>query len=331
MYRLLIVSSILFLTTTFSISCSKESKTEIIANKVKDIENVVNKEVSKKEILSINGNIFYENDFFAFASNVLREMDEESIKNKTIQENLIKEFIEHKLLYAEAKRIGIEENSNEIEKIVVTINSDEGTQDLKAYSGYYNSDPQALSSIIHERRLVEGLLAHVINSNIVVSDKDIRKRYDEVEAKKIPEKKAHIFHIFTKKEDTAKKAYDELQKGISFSEVALRYSDGPEKNHGGDLGFVSENDYPEIFAEAFKLAKNKYSNIIKSDYGYHIFLVKEIINAKKYTYDDVKSKIYFELYSQQQEEKTREFINGLFIKADIKNINNIDFSKYYSK
>ena len=120
----------------------------------------------------------------------------------------------------------------------------------------------------------------------------------------------------------------ELQKGLSFSEVAERYCEGPEKEYGGDLGVISEGDFPEIFAEAFKLSVGKYSDIVKSDYGYHIFFVKKVLKPKKTAYDDVKSKIYFELYSQKQEEKTREFINELYNKANIKHINDIDLAGY---
>lgn len=335
MSKVVIVIGAIFL-NIFTFGCEKKQK-EVDAvnivtkndNIVENIENVV--QVEKKPIIQIDEVTYYEDDFFAFSGTVLREMDKESINNKVVQEKLIKDFVEHKLLLEEAKRAGVENTLVNVDSVVDSINTDKGSQELKVYSGHYSSDEKALTSLIEERRLVEALLTNVINANIVVSDEEIRKRYNEKEAKETPVKKAHIFQIFTRKEETIKKAYAELEKGINFSEVATRYSEGPEQTQGGDLGFVAEDDYPEIFAEAFKLQPNRYSNIIKSDYGYHIFLVKNIKDSKKYTYDDVKSKIYFELYSIHQEEKTREFIDGLFVKSDIKYLNNVDFSKYGSK
>ena len=83
---------------------------------------------------------------------------------------------------------------------------------------------------------------------------------------------AHLFQIFTTDKQVAEKAMAELKRGLAFNEVAARYSEGPEKEEGGDLGFISDDVYPEIFGEAFKLKPGKISDIVKSEYGYHIIL-----------------------------------------------------------
>ncbi len=118
----------------------------------------------------------------------------------------------------------------------------------------------------------------------------------------------------------------ELTRGLAFNEVAVRYSEGPEKEDGGDLGFIIDTDYPEIFGEAFKLKPGKISDIVKSEYGYHIFLVKEYSRSKKIDYDDVKTQIHFSLYNKEQDKKIEELINELYKNADIKYLTDINLN-----
>lgn len=281
-----------------------------------------------KPVMEINGQTVYENDFYNFAGYVLREMDENHLSNTAVKEQLVKEFTEHILLLQEAEKRGITPDNNSIAKITETIETSQGTQNLKVYSGHYDTSSRVLTDLLHQRLIVETLLKDVINSRVSVSEEEIKERYNQKESKETPETKAHILHIFTLKEETAQQAMQELRKGLSFTEVAQRYSQGPEKKYGGDLGFISDADFPEIFAEAFKLPEGKYSHIVKSDYGYHIFFVKKISKPKKIIYNDVKNKIYFDLYSQKQEETMREFVDELYNNADIKHINDIDIMGY---
>lgn len=285
-------------------------------------------ESARKAIMEINGRLLYEDDFYDFAGTVLKEMGGENMDNPEVKDKLLKDFTEHNMLLSEARRRGISINNERINRILDSFHTEEGVQDLKVYSGSYYTDHTKLAKLMQERLLVESLLNGVVNSQIVITEKELKDRYNTDEAKQKPETKAHILHIFTTKEETAEKAMNELRKGLSFNEVAERYSEGPEKKQSGDLGFISDGDFPEIFAEAFRLPTDKYSGIVKSDYGYHIFFVKKILRPKKINYEDVKSKIYMELYLQQQEDKTREFIDELYKNADIKYLDDVDLGGY---
>ena len=131
--------------------------------------------------------------------------------------------------------------------------------------------------------------------------------------------------------NNAEKAMAELNRGLSFNEVASRYSEGPEKEDGGDLGMVEDTVYPEIFSEAFKLRVGEYSDIIKSEYGYHIFLVKEYGQAKQASYDALKTDIHFSLYNKEQNKKIEELIDELYKNALIEYLTDIKLSDYTIK
>ena len=286
------------------------------------------KKPTRKAIIDLNGKILYEDDFYDFAGAVIKEMGGENTNNTDVKNKLLQDFIEHNMLLSEAEKRGISINDGRMKRILDSFSTQDGPQNLKVSSGSYDTDHNKFAKLMQERFLVEALLNDAVHSQIVITEKELKDRYKTHELTQKPETKAHILHIFTTKEETAEKAINELRKGLSFNEVAERYSEGPEKSQGGDLGFISDGDFPEIFAEAFKLPAGRYSGIVKSDYGYHIFFVKKILQPKRINYDDVKSKMHRELYSQRQEEKTREFIDELYKNTTVKYLNDVDLGGY---
>ncbi len=298
----------------------------IFFEKEKNAESIDAKKDNRTAYVVINGKTLYTDDFFKFAGVVLKEMNESDFKNQEVKNYLVTNFIEHNLLLQEAQRRNIKVDEKKISAVTESFLSEAGTQDLKVYSGSYDTDAKALSEILREKFMVETLISDMINSNIDIKEDEIKKEYIDNYSQKEPSKKAHIFQIFTTDKQVAEKAMAELTRGLAFNEVAVRYSEGPEKEDGGDLGFIIDTDYPEIFGEAFKLKPGKISDIVKSEYGYHIFLVKEYSRSKKIDYDDVKTQIHFSLYNKEQDKKIEELINELYKNADIKYLTDINLN-----
>lgn len=288
---------------------------------------------NKSTFVKINGQTFYDKDFFSFASVAIKEMSESDYNNQKIKDYLVNSFIEHKLLLQEAERRNIKVDEKRIRSVTDSFLSESGTQDLKVYSGSYNTDANELSKMLREKFMIETLIYDTVNSNIDITEEEIRKAYRDNYSKLPVPQKAHVFQIFTTDKTMAEKAMAELKRGLSFTEVASRYSEGPEKEEGGDLGYLvnEEGNFPEIFAEAFKLRAGKYSEILKSDYGYHIFLVKEYGKAKPASYDELKTDIHFTLYNKEQNKKIEEMIDELRENADIEFISNISLADFSSK
>lgn len=307
----------------FSISgCNLFSKDKDSVNVVKD---------NNSTYVIINGETLYDKDFYNFAGVVLKELSEDDYNNKEIKQYLVDSFIEHNLLLQEAKKRNITVDSKQINSVTDSFLTESGTQDLKVYSGSFNTDANELAKILKEKYMIENLIYDIVNKEIDIPESAIKKEYNDNYANKVSSKRAHIYQIFTTDKQVAEKAMAELKRGLSFNEVAGRYSEGPEKDEGGDLGFIEDTVYPEIFSEAFKLRAGRYSEIIKSEYGYHIFLVKEYGMPRKVDYVSVKNDIHFTLYNKEQNKKIEELINELYKNADIEFITDINLSRFTGK
>ncbi|MDD5773123.1 MAG: peptidylprolyl isomerase [bacterium] len=89
-----------------------------------------------------------------------------------------------------------------------------------------------------------------------------------------PGERIHAFHIVSKTLEESKDLLERLKKGEDFETLAKEKSIGPSAKDGGDLGFFKRGDMVSEFENvAFNLKIGELSDIVKTDYGYHIIKV----------------------------------------------------------
>src|SRR5580692_11231907 len=101
---------------------------------------------------------------------------------------------------------------------------------------------------------------------------------------------AEVEEIHQKAEDVLKQAN---KKGANFEELAKKYSEDPgTKDKGGDLGWITQGQtVPEFEKVAFSLPKGSVSDLVKTQYGFHIIKVLDKETAHTKTFDEVKDSI----------------------------------------
>jgi len=128
------------------------------------------------------------------------------------------------------------------------------------------------------------------------------------------EDRAHVAHILFKtvgKTDAEvteikAKAEDVLNKakhGAKFADLAKQYSEDTTKDKGGDLDWIVRGQtVPEFEAAAFSLPKGATSDLVKTQYGFHIIQVMDRETARTQTFDEVKAAIQAQLQQQKAEQ-----------------------------
>ena len=83
--------------------------------------------------------------------------------------------------------------------------------------------------------------------------------------------KIHCAHILVEKLSVAQELRAKIVKGESFANLAKEYSIDVSKKRGGDLGFFGRGVMvPEFEKAAFALQKGQVSDVVKTQFGYHI-------------------------------------------------------------
>jgi len=62
-----------------------------------------------------------------------------------------------------------------------------------------------------------------------------------------------------------------IEEGASFAAMAVMYSEGPSAGNGGEIGYQGRAQLePEYAARAFNLDEGEISNVVETEFGYHI-------------------------------------------------------------
>ncbi|HSY31449.1 MAG TPA: peptidylprolyl isomerase [Verrucomicrobiae bacterium] len=171
---------------------------------------------------------------------------------------------------------------------------------------------------ISEKRVVRyGLLdTSKIQRNIQVSDDQLKVQYqNNIQQYQVPNRvhPEHILFMTVGKTDAEvdeikKNAEDVLKqakKGTKFEDLAKKYSEDPgSKDKGGDLGWITQGQtVPEFEKTAFGLDKGQISDLVKTQYGFHIIKVMDKETARTRTFDEVKDSLRAPMVLQQADQQ----------------------------
>jgi peptidyl-prolyl cis-trans isomerase C len=122
-----------------------------------------------------------------------------------------------------------------------------------------------------------------------------------------------------------KEAQARLKKGEDFAAVAKKYSDDPgSKDRGGDLGYFGRGDMvPEFDKTVAALSVGQTSDIVTTEFGYHIIQVQEKKASTPMSLDEIKDDLREYLYQQRGAKRFDTYVKDLRTKADVK-INNLE-------
>ena len=111
----------------------------------------------------------------------------------------------------------------------------------------------------------------------------------------------------------------DVKAGKDFAALAKQYSDDPGSGaQGGDLGYFQRGQMVPPFEQAaFALAVGQTSDLVTSDFGFHIIRVTDKQPGRTQTLDEVRAEIEQYLLGQNREQQTRLFVEGLKAKGKV--------------
>lgn len=121
-----------------------------------------------------------------------------------------------------------------------------------------------------------------------VSDKDIKKLYDEYKSTFKSEKEVKAKHILVQDKAKADEVIAKLNKGGNFDKLAKEYSKEP-----AELGYFTKRVMvPEFADAAFAMKKGEVSKTpVKTQFGYHVIKVEDVRNSKPLTLKEVEPQL----------------------------------------
>ena len=239
-------------------------------------------------------------------------------KNKGINNNILSFIIDNEVAYQDAQRENITVEDKDLnekyEDLKETLKSNSA---YKAKLDEVGVNDDFLKSQVKKDLIVSKYKENFMK-NIKINDNEIKTYYDNHKDEFTKEEvRASQILISTlddnnnvvnqeqkeKLKDKAEDILEKLKNNEDFAILAKEYSD--DKNSGKDggvLGYFSKEDKNIDFTNpVFKLEKDQLSDIIETEYGYHIVKVtdnKSVTKTLEESKEDIKNKILNQKYTQ---------------------------------
>ena len=195
-----------------------------------------------------------------------------STHEKKILQQILDQLIEDALILAYASRQGLHVPAEVIDE---HLNKVQGRWNPKAFENFLIDRKISYSRwqelMMHDAK-VNYILNSVLDDQIQVTLEDVKKYYYRHNREFYSPERVRVRQIVTDSLEKAQELHNRLLKGENFAKLAINHSQSPDRLRGGDLGYFSKGTFPKVFDEiCFDLKKGQVSQIVKSDYGYHIF------------------------------------------------------------
>jgi parvulin-like peptidyl-prolyl isomerase len=243
-------------------------------------------------------------------------IDEE--RARVMKINLLNQLIEKKILTAEAEKLGITVSPEEIDAEVQNIIGE--YPDSKVFNEKVKEidiDIDQWRKEIEYKILLGKLIEAVASEEIEITPEEVKEYYDEHRYEYDTPKKVRALQIMVETRAEADMVMDMIVGGEDFSELAKTYSISPDSAKGGDLGYFSIDEMPPDFAIVFDMKPEELSDVVESPYGFHIFKVIDIREAKDMTLSEAREDIEGKLKEMKIEEQYGNWFNEIMSQTKI--------------
>lgn len=219
--------------------------------------------------------------------------------------NFLEQRVGELVLIDYARTRGLTLPEGRVDEVVADVRATAGGDDavfeqLLSEAGF--RDEAQLRTLVEESELVQ-LAFEAIEAGVVVSDAELRVSYAGTRERFVEPAQVCARHILVAEEAEAEAVVERLESGEDFAEVAAEVStDTGSAASGGALGCLPEGATVPAFDEAaFGAEIGVLTGPVETQFGYHLLVVDERIEARQRGFDEVRDQIERELRAERAE------------------------------
>jgi len=255
-----------------------------------------------------------------------RQPDDKEMQ--TFKQKVLDNLIDREILRQEAEKRGMKADSAEVKAQVDAVNNSSTPYSISLKQMY--STESAMQNYWATQLSIKKLIDKDLGPKIVVTTEEAKAFYDSNPALfKTPEM-VRASHILVKVDPSAtaedkakalekiKGIQKRIQGGEDFAKVAKEVSDCPSKENGGDLNFFAKGQMvPPFENAAFAMKPGEISDIVETEFGYHIIKVTDKREAGTMPFDEIKPRIEEHLKAEKLSKEIPNYVESFKSKAKI--------------
>lgn len=283
--KYLVLTVLMLLMASIMVACGSDGSNSEVVGKVNDIN------ITKEDLYNA----------------MVEQMGDQTLES----------LISEKIVELEAKKEDIKVTDKEIE------------EELDVLKEQYGGD-EALEQVLLSQGLTADVLKDNIKMNIMikkligtdieVKEEEIKEFYEENKEQFGEKEEVDANHILVETKEEAEEIKAKLDDGEDFEELAKKHSTDGSKDEGGALGFFGKGEMvPEFEEVAFSMKKGEISDIVKSEFGYHIIRVNEKKEGKEASLEDSEEEIKDAIIESKLPEEYQKWYQERYEEYEVEN------------
>ncbi len=269
---------------------------------------------------------------------------QQAVSPVNLKKEVLTRLVDFELMLQDSKKRGIVIEDSHLDENVATFKKRLGEEaEFQTFLKENDFTEAEMREQFQRELAMHGLQTSLyteLQEKVSITDEDIKEFYEANQVKfKRPEqvKASHILITVDETADEAAKAearekivslQKEITAGGDFAEIAKANSQCPSAANGGDLGFFGKGQMVKPFEEAaFSLNVNEVSDVVETQFGYHLIRLEEKREASMTPLDELKDKIEKYLSQQKLEQAQQDYLQGLRDNAKITYLVDMDEEK----
>jgi peptidyl-prolyl cis-trans isomerase C len=250
---------------------------------------------------------------------------------QAVLRQILDNLIERELLLQEAKTLKMsvppQEIDTELQRFIGRFPSKEAFDEaLKDQAVTVEAVKKDMEGQLLRRQLVK----KEIFDKVSVDPNEYQGFYEKNKDKYIEAEQVRARHILIKvaqgvsqdDEDKLKKRADgalkRAKKGEDFAKLAAEFSEDSSKDKGGDLGFFARGQMVAEFEEvAYSIQPGQVSDLVRTQFGYHIIKVEERKPGKSLSFDEAQEQVKEDVRREHTLARYQQYMAGLRTRASV--------------
>ncbi len=238
-----------------------------------------------------------------------------------IQKVVLQRLIEQRLILQEGKRLDIKVTDEDVNAKIQSMKEQIGSEE--GFENWMKESKLSIAEVkrsIRDQLLVQRTVDAKVRSTIVVSPQEVSESLADTEVSEAPDQ-VLAYHMLirvgeSRTEEEARARLEEvlgkLGQGESFETLAKEYSDDPQAESGGKLGWVTPGQLlPELDEVLFALSPGQISEPIESRLGFHLLRADQRRTGVQLSEIDANHAAYKKIYEKKFQEALAGWLKEL--------------------
>lgn len=241
------------------------------------------------------------------------------------KKDLLRDMIDQQLLIQRGKDMGIDVETDLVKRLD-DVRKQDGFATMADFQKAVEQSGLTWEDYRDQMRnqlLTRKVIQQEVGDKVNIGNDEVQKYYNAHKSEFVRPEEVDLSEIFLKTEGKtpeqiaaikkqADDLYTRIQNGEDFTALAKRYSEGPAKDEGGELGEYQRGQLAKPLEDAvFKLDANGVTKPIQTQTGFILLKVNAHYNAGLQPLDKVENEITNRLYAKKMEPALREYLEQL--------------------